>query len=159
VIVPSGLSVAVPPLTGTVSPGTTELPLISVTINGLPSGSVSLVKGLIITGVLGIVDTISLFAIGSVFTTVISTIAVSVAPNSSTILYGNVTTHANPVFGTKVIIPAVSIVTTHPLTGILCATPGVTVTPLIEVIVRSSPSGLTSLLRRLRTTGLLLGMV
>ena len=102
---------------------------------------------------------ISLLATGGVFSTVIVTRAVSVLPNSSIILYGNVTTQANPVLGTNVVIPAGLIFTTHHDTGMLCAVPGVSVTPLILVIVRSSPSGLTSLLSRLITTGVFVCVV
>ena len=56
-------------------------------------------------------------------------------------------------------IPAGLIFTTHHDTGMLCAVPGVSVTPLILVIVRSSPSGLTSLLSRLITTGVFVCVV
>ncbi len=51
-------------------------------------------------------------------------------------LYGIATPPVNHGFGVNVILPATSIVTTHPVTGILCATPGVSVTPLISVILR-----------------------
>ena len=102
---------------------------------------------------------ISLLATGGVFSTVIVTRAVSVLPNSSMMLYGNVTTQANPVSGTNVVIPAGLIFTIQPVTGILCAIPGVRVMPLILVIVRSSPSGFTSLLSRLITTGVFVCVV
>lgn len=58
-IVPSGFSVAVHPLTGTIVPGITGVPLISVIVNGFQSGSVSFPSGLSITGVHIIVDQVS----------------------------------------------------------------------------------------------------
>lgn len=75
----------------------------------------------------------------------INIVALSVPPFSSLMLYGIATPHVNHGFGVNVILPATSIVTTHPVTGILCATPGVSVTPLISVILRLCPSTSLSL--------------
>lgn len=75
----------------------------------------------------------------------INIVALSVPPCPSLIAYGIATPHVNHGSAINVILPATSIVTTHPVTGIFCATPGVRITPLISVIVRLCPSTSLSL--------------
>jgi len=69
--------------------------------------------------------------------------AVSVPPFPSLIVYGMTTSPVNPGFGVNVIVPSGFNVAVHH--GIVTVLPGITVTPLISVIVRGFPSGSVSL--------------
>ena len=115
--------------------GVRATPLILVILNVCPSGSLSLVRRSNATGIFAGVTALSSNAIASLLRILICTVVVSVLPRVSLIVYGKLTGPTNPGFGTKVINHVLLIFTTHHDTGMLCATPGVSGTPLILVMV------------------------
>ena len=73
--------------------------------------------------------------------TVMTWLAVAVPPWPSLMTYGKLTVPLKLAAGVKVITPAALTLTVPLVTGIVCATPGVSVVPLMLVTVSGLPSG------------------
>ena len=117
------------------TPEVSVTPLILVILSICPLGSVSLSNRSSTTGIFAGVVALSSNAIGLELRILICTIVSSVLPRVSVIVYGKITGPTNHGSGVNVINPVLLTFTTHHDTGMVCAVPGVSVTPLISVIV------------------------